>query len=81
VAGLIVGPLLVVWDWVWVVAGWQSDVLLGVSHLVLVVWAIVITVIGFCRILGLPRWLAILLNVLWVVLGEPLGVIFMRALV
>jgi hypothetical protein len=53
-AGLIVGAVLVVWDWVWVVVGWQSDVLLGVSHLVLVVWAMVITVVGFLRILGLP---------------------------
>lgn len=73
------GSLLVAWDWVWVVAGWRSDVLLGISHLVLVVWAMVITVIGFRRILGLPAWLAILLNVLWVVLGEPLGAIFIRA--
>jgi hypothetical protein len=78
-AGLIVGAVLVAWDWVWIAIGWQSDVLLGVSHLVLVVWAMVITVTGFRRILGLPAWLAILLNVVWVVLGEPLGAIFMRA--
>ena len=78
-ATLVVGAFLIVWDWVWIVMGWQSDVLLGISHLVLVIWAIVITVVGFRRILGLPTWLAILLNVLWVVLGEPLGAIFMRA--
>jgi hypothetical protein len=78
-AGLIVGAVLVAWDWVWIAMGWQSDVLLGVSHLVLVIWAMAITVVGFRRILGLPIWLAILLNVLWVVLGEPLGAIFMRA--
>jgi hypothetical protein len=78
-AALIVGSLLVVWDWVWIVVGWESDVLLGISHLVLVIWAIVITASGFHRILGLPVWLAVLLNLLWLVLGEPLGAIFMRA--
>ena len=78
-AGLILGAVLVAWDWVWIVMGWQSDVLLGISHLVLVIWAMVITVVGFRRILGLPTWLAILLNVVWIVLGEPLGALFIRA--
>ena len=59
--------------------GWHSDVLLGISHLVLMIWAIVITALGFRRILGLPWWLAIVLNLLWLVLGEPLAAIFMRA--
>jgi hypothetical protein len=78
-AALVVGAFLILWDWVWIAMGWHSDVLLGISHLVLVIWAVVITALGFRRILGLPWWLAILLNVLWLVLGEPLAAIFMRA--
>jgi hypothetical protein len=78
-AGLVVGAFLVAWDWVWILMGWHNDVLLGISHLVLVIWAITITTIGFKRILGLPVWLGILLNAIWVLLGEPLALIFMRA--
>jgi hypothetical protein len=78
-AGLVVGAFLVIWDWVWILLGWQNEVLLGISHLVLVIWAVVITTTGFKRILGLPVWLGILLNVIWLLLGEPLALIFMRA--
>jgi hypothetical protein len=78
-ASLVVGAVLVVWDWIWIAMGWHSYVLLGVSHLVLVIWAMVIMVLGFRRILGLPLWLAIVLNLIYLVLGEPLGALFMRA--
>jgi hypothetical protein len=76
---LIVGALLIAWDWIWVLMGWRNIVLLGVSHLVLVIWAVVITTLGFHRILGVPVWLAVLLNVVWLLLGEPLGALLMRA--
>jgi hypothetical protein len=78
-AGLVVGAVLVVWDWLWVLAGWQNVVWLGISHLILALYAIAITALGFVRILGLPGWLAVLLNVLYMLLGEPLAAIFMRA--
>jgi hypothetical protein len=77
-ASLVVGAVLVIWDWAWVSMGWQSDVLLGISHLVLVLWYVVLTTVGFRQLLGLPVWLGILLNLLWLLLGEPLGVLFMR---
>ena len=76
---LVVGGVLVLWDWVWVFLQWQNLVLLGVSHLIIVIWAVGITTLGFKRILGVPVWLGVLLNLLWVLLGEPLGAIFMRA--
>ena len=76
---LVVGAVLILWDWVWVFLEWQNLVLLGVSHLIIVIWAVVITTLGFKRILGVPVWLGVLLNLLWVLLGEPLGAIFMRA--
>jgi hypothetical protein len=79
IAGLVVGAFLVVWDWVWILMGWQNVILLGLSHLVLVIWAVVIATTGFKRILGLPVWLGIVLNAIWLLLGEPLALIFMRA--
>jgi hypothetical protein len=78
-SALIVGAFLVVWDWVWILLGWRNDVLLGTSHLVLVIWGVVITTIGFKRILGLPVKLGLLLNAIWLLLGEPAALIFMRA--
>ena len=38
-------------DWVWIVAGWHNEVLLGLSHMVLVIWGLAITVLGLKRIL------------------------------
>lgn len=76
---LVVGAVLILWDWLWVFLEWQNLVLLGVSHLIIVAWAVGITTLGFKRILDVPVWLGVLLNLLWVLLGEPLGAIFMRA--
>jgi hypothetical protein len=78
-AALIVGAFLVVWDWVWIVAGWHSEVLLGLSHMVLVIWAAVITVLGLKRILDVPVWLGVALNVVWVAAGWLLGATVMRS--
>jgi hypothetical protein len=61
---LVVGAVLILWDWLWVLMHWQSVVLLGVSHLIIVVWAVCITALGFKRILGVPVWLGVLLNLL-----------------
>lgn len=77
-AALVVGAFLVVWDWVYILLGGRDPVFLGVSHLVVDVWWVVITVIGFRRLLGIPTWLAILLNLLWVLLGLPLAILFVR---
>jgi hypothetical protein len=78
-AALIVGAFLVVWDWLWIVADWRNAVLLGLSHMALVIWAAAITVLGLKRILGVPVWLGVVLNVVWVVAGWPLAAIVMRA--
>jgi hypothetical protein len=78
-AALVVGAFLVVWDWGYILLGGRDPIFLGISHLVLDVWTVVITVIGFRRMLGIPTWLAILLNLLWLVLGVPLAILFVRA--
>lgn len=76
---LVVGTFLVLWDWLWIALGWRDPIWLGISHLVLDGWGIWITVLGFRRLLGVPVGLAILLNVVWIVLGLPLAMLFMRA--
>lgn len=78
-AALIVGAFLVAWDWVWIAAGWHNEVLLGLSHMVLVIWAAVITVLGLKRILEVPVWLGVVLNVVWVAAGWPLSATVMRS--
>jgi hypothetical protein len=76
---LIVGAVLIAWDWIWILMDWHNYVWLGISHLVIVTWAVAITMLAFKRILGVPYWLGLLLNILWLALGEPLGALFMRA--
>jgi len=78
-AALVVGFVLLIWDWIWVLAGWRNPYALGVSHLVFDVWAILITVLGFHRLMGVPVKVAIALNVLWLAAGVPLAMLIMRA--
>ena len=78
-AALVVGAFLVAWDWIWIAARWKNVIWLGVSHLALDLWWIAITVIGFERHLGVPVWLGITLNLVWIVLGLPIAIVFMRA--
>ncbi|UCD37369.1 MAG: hypothetical protein JSW54_11125 [Fidelibacterota bacterium] len=78
-AALVVGTVLVVWDWIWFGLGWHSDVVLGISHLVIDVWGIVIIVAGLRILLGVPVKLGIILNLIWLALGVPLAMIFMRS--
>ncbi len=77
-AALIVGAFLVVWDWVFILLGGEDVVFLGISHLVFDLWAILITVRGLERILGVPVWLGVVLNLVWVGLGVPLAILFVR---
>lgn len=77
-AALVVGAFLIVWDWIWIIMGWENVYLLGVSHLLLDIWGIVITTLGFKRLLSLPTWLAITISLLGFPIGIPLAVLFMR---
>lgn len=77
-AALVVGAFLVVWDWGYILLGGTDVVFLGISHLVLDLWSILITIKGFERILGVPAWLSVLLNVVWLALGVPLAILFVR---
>jgi hypothetical protein len=75
---LVVGAFLIPWDWIWIIFRWNNPVLLGISHIIIVVWGIVIMIIGYRRILQIPLWLAIVLNIIWMFLAIPLAMIFVR---
>jgi len=71
---LVVGTILLIWDWIYIVVGLKSANLLGISHLIIDIWVIVISVKGFKKILDVPVWLGILLMLLWILLGMPFAV-------
>jgi hypothetical protein len=77
-AALVVGAVLVLWDWVWIWMGWRNIILLGISHLALDIWGIVIVGRGFRRIAGIPVWAGLALSVMYIVLAVPLAMLFMR---
>ncbi len=78
-AALIVGAVLIPWDWLWFAVGGVDQVFLGVSHLVIALWATVIMVVALRRLFHVPLWLAIAINVLAFPVGLPLKIMFMRA--
>jgi membrane protein insertase Oxa1/YidC/SpoIIIJ len=71
--------VLVVWDWVWIVAGGMTQIKLGISHLVIDLWWIAIVTVALKRILGVPVWLGIVLNFLSMASSMPLAIMFMRS--
>lgn len=77
--GLIIGAFLVVWDWVWILLGWTDYNALGISHLVIDLWGVVLSVTCFKRLLGVPVPLGIALNIIGIMLSLPFGILFMRA--
>ena len=77
-AALVVGTVLVPWDWVMIATGWMDPVLLGVSHMVVTLWGVALIVIGFRDILDLSLRTSIGLSVVWLLVAWPLAAVFMR---
>jgi hypothetical protein len=78
-SALIVGAVLVLWDWVWFALGMANQYFLGISHLVIALWAVAIMAIGLRRILSVPLWLSIVLSILIIPVGLPFAMMFMRS--
>jgi hypothetical protein len=78
-AALVVGALLVLWDWLWIAMGGLDQIWLGISHLALDIWAVVIIVTGLRRILRVPTWLALLVTIAYIAAAMPLAIMFMRS--
>jgi hypothetical protein len=78
-AALIVGTVLIPWDWAMYALGVANQYVLGVTHLVIALWAIAIEAVGLNRILGVPVGLAIVLAITTIPVGLPFAVMFMRS--
>jgi len=76
---LVVGFILLVWDWGWIALGGMDQYALGISHLVIDIYGILIGIIGLKRLLGIPIWLGILLNLLVYIVVLPIGALFIRS--
>jgi hypothetical protein len=78
-SALVVGAVLIPWDWFWVLTGWGNQILLGISHLVISLWAALIAFLALRRTFGAPAWLAVLLMFLSYPVGMPIAIMFMRS--
>jgi hypothetical protein len=78
-SALIVGTALIPWDWAWFALGAADQYFLGISHLVISLWATVIIGIGLQRILSVPLWLGIVLSIISIPVQLPFAIMFMRS--
>jgi len=76
---LAIGSVIIVWDLFWIIAGGVDQYFLGISHLVIDIWSVVITTIALNRILGTPVWLGVVLSFVGLAISLPFAVMFMRS--
>jgi hypothetical protein len=76
---LVVGFFLILWDWPWIIARSENYMLLGVTHLIIDIWAIVLAIICLKKIIGIKIWLGVLLNIVWMILALPPAMLIMRS--
>lgn len=78
-ATIVVGAAILIWDWLWIVVGDVDQYFLGISHLIISMWAVAIGTIGLKKILGVPTWLSGVLSFMGVLIALPFGIMFMRS--
>ena len=78
-AALVVGAVLIPWDWAMYALGVSGQYFLGISHLVISLWAVVIEAVGLYKILRVPLGLAVVLSIITIPVGLPFAVMFMRS--
>ena len=78
-SALAIGTVIILWDALWLIIGGMNQYTLGISHLILDIWAIVISIIALKRIMDVPVWLGIVLNIIAIVVSLPLAIMFMRS--
>ena len=76
---LAVGSILILWDGLWLIIGGMNQYTLGISHLIIDIWAILITTIALKRIINVPIWLGILLSIIGIAVSLPFAIMFMRS--
>ncbi len=78
-SAIVVGAFILLWDWTWVALGGVDQYYMGISHLIISLWAVVIEAIGLKRLLGVPIWLGAILSFLTIPIALPFGAMFMRS--
>ncbi|MGD2156960.1 MAG: YIP1 family protein [Anaerolineales bacterium] len=78
-SALIVGAVLVPWDWAMFALGMADQYFLGITHLIISLWAVVLMVVGLRRLLSVPLGLSIVLSIIPIPLGLPFAIMFMRS--
>jgi hypothetical protein len=78
-SALVVGALLVLWDWAMYALGVADQYFLGITHLVLSLWAVAIMVIGLRKWFSVPRWLGIVISLILIPIALPFAMMFMRS--
>ncbi len=76
---LAIGSIIIVWDGLWLLLGGIDQNTLGISHLVIDIWAIIITTVALKRLINVPVWLGILLNIIGMAVSMPFAIMFMRS--
>ena len=76
---LIVGVVLIPWDWIMFALGVADQYFLGITHLIITLWAVAIIAVCFRRILSVPTWLSIVLSIITVPIALPFAMMFMRS--
>jgi hypothetical protein len=76
---LMIGTVLILWDWVWVAIGGITQYGLGISHLVIDLWGITVAAIAFKIMLKVQLWLGMLVNLTAVIVALPMAIMFMRS--
>jgi hypothetical protein len=78
ISGLVVGTILVPWDWLWILAGWSNETALGISHIIFAMYSVFITTLGLHQICRLKIRFALLLNLVWMGTGIFLAMVIVR---
>jgi hypothetical protein len=76
---LAIGSVLLLWDWLWLVVGGMNQYSLGISHLLIDIWGIVITSYCYYKIIKTPIWMSIIANILGIAAAMPMAIMFMRS--
>jgi hypothetical protein len=74
-----IGTIIILWDALWLAIGGMNQYALGISHLIIDIWAITISTIALKRILDVPVWLGIVLNIIAIAISLPFAIMFMRS--
>lgn len=61
-SALVVGAVIVLWDWMWFAIGYYDQYFLGISHLVVSMWSVFIVILGLKRRFDVSVPLGIVLN-------------------